>query len=103
MGRPDQIPKHPHPIINDNAHPSRRLSPRRRRTGPLDLDAAPLHDGNVPVLGACDSAVQDPTVPVPLLGAVPVLGVRGGLPGLDAQAGERAAAEGEGGVRAVDV
>lgn len=62
--------------------PSSRLSARRRGSWPEHLDAAPLHRGFVPGDALADATVRPDELCRALFQAVPVLGLRRGLPGL---------------------
>ena len=64
-------------------HSPQRLSPGRRATRPLLLDSAAQHNSNLPVLSLLRTANRDLRLPTNIRQVVPVLGVRGGFPGLD--------------------
>ena len=63
-------------------HPS-RLPPRRRRPRPLNLDPPPLPNSRLPSESQHRATSRDAQLPLALLAPVPVLGVRGGFPGVD--------------------
>lgn len=62
--------------------PSGRLPARRRDPWPKHLDTPPFHRGTVPRTALADAEVGSAGLCRALLQAVPVLGMRRGLPGL---------------------
>lgn len=80
----ERRPCRPQSRIHDDRRlrPSARLPARRRDPRTQHLDAAALHRGDIPGAAVADAAVGPAELRRALLQAVPVLGVRRGLPGL---------------------
>lgn len=78
-----------------------RLPARRRPARPLQLDTAAFDNGHIPRNPTPRAADRDIRLSADIRQAVPVLGVRGGLPGLDE--GQYSAGQQQERVWAVDV
>lgn len=94
---------HHHPTrTHSHPDPNLRLPAGRRATGPVGVDAAALTDSQLPGAADADAAGGDEAVHGAVRQVLPVLGVCGRLPGVDAER-QRAAREQSGGVWALDV